>query len=169
MAEMDSRVDGSGTFSRVLLATDGSPDAALAARKAVAISKGTGAELHVVHVWNEIHTTHFSGFVRHELERRGREVLADAVRRVEEIGGRVAGEHLAVGRTVEGILEVQKNIGADVIIAGSRGMGAVRTVIMGSVSMELARRAPCPVLVVHGEEKGAAVSETGAAAESGAR
>ena len=30
---------------------------------------------------------------------------------------------------------------------------------MGSVSMELARRAPCPVLVVHGEERSSLARE----------
>ena len=36
--------------TRVLLATDGSPDAALAAQSAIELSERTGSELHVVHV-----------------------------------------------------------------------------------------------------------------------
>ncbi len=36
--------------TRVLLATDGSPDAELAAQSAVELCERTGSELHVVHV-----------------------------------------------------------------------------------------------------------------------
>jgi len=38
-------------LEKVLLATDGSKDAALAARAAVDVCEVTGAKLHVVHVW----------------------------------------------------------------------------------------------------------------------
>lgn len=155
--------------SAVLLATDGSPGAALAVRKAVAISEGTGAELHVAHVWHEIPSAHYERFIERELKRKGREVLEAAAQHVESIGGRVAGSHLAEGRSVEGILGVREKVGADVIVVGSRGLGAVRSAIMGSVSMELVRRAPCPVLVVHGEEELSPESKRAGASEKSAK
>ena len=155
----EDRVGGDETFSSILLATDGSSQATLAARKAVAISKGIGAELHVVHVWHSIPSPHYGAFIRRELEQQGWEILEAAVRYAEGIGGRVADVHLVVGQSVEGILVVQEEIGADVIVVGSRGLGAFGRAIMGSVSTELARRAPCPVLVVHGEKKGLSVRE----------
>lgn len=37
--------------TRILLATDASPDAALALRAAVDLFTKTGAQLHVVHAW----------------------------------------------------------------------------------------------------------------------
>ncbi len=39
---------------RILLATDGSEDAALATRAAVELSKKGGSELHLVHVWRDV-------------------------------------------------------------------------------------------------------------------
>ncbi len=45
--------------TRILLATDGSPDAALAARSAVELSGNTGSELRVVHV-GEFLPTYFA-------------------------------------------------------------------------------------------------------------
>ncbi len=45
--------------TRILLATDGSPDAALAARSAVELSGNTGSETHVVHV-GEFLPTYFA-------------------------------------------------------------------------------------------------------------
>ena len=45
---------------------------------------------------------------------------------------------------------------ADLLVVGSRGYGSVRGVILGRVSAELARSAPCPLLVV---PRGAAVPD----------
>ena len=39
---------------KILLATDGSEDAALRARAAVDLSSRTGSELHVVHAWHTV-------------------------------------------------------------------------------------------------------------------
>ena len=49
---------------KVLLATDGSKDAALAARAAADVCEGTGAELHVVHVWFNVLTARLRPFMR---------------------------------------------------------------------------------------------------------
>jgi nucleotide-binding universal stress UspA family protein len=43
-----------GFPNKILLATDGSEDAALAARAAIELSGETGAELHVVHAWQSV-------------------------------------------------------------------------------------------------------------------
>jgi len=43
-------------LGKVLLATDASKDATLAARAAVDVCERTGAELHVVHVWYSVPT-----------------------------------------------------------------------------------------------------------------
>ena len=49
--EFDAREERERMPEKVLLATDGSKDAALAARAAVDVCEGTGAQLHVVHAW----------------------------------------------------------------------------------------------------------------------
>jgi nucleotide-binding universal stress UspA family protein len=46
------------------------------------------------------------------------------------------------------ILEQAARDGADLLVAGSRGYGPVRSVLMGSVSRHLVDHAPCPVLIV---------------------
>lgn len=65
--------------------------------------------------------------------------LPDAERRVL-VGG--PGTELAL---------LADEIGATVIVVGSRGRGAIKRALLGSVSDHLVRHAPCPVLVVRDE------------------
>jgi len=59
----------------------------------------------------------------------------------------------ATGRALAGtpgptIAEACEEVGADLLVAGSRGYGPVMRVLIGSVSTQLVHKAPCPVLVV---------------------
>ncbi|HEX8028757.1 MAG TPA: universal stress protein [Vicinamibacterales bacterium] len=49
---------------------------------------------------------------------------------------------------IDGILKEARRLGADVIVMGWRGHGAVRRLLTGSVSRGVVRRASCSVLVV---------------------
>ncbi|MDF2703628.1 MAG: UspA [Rubrobacteraceae bacterium] len=142
-----------GFPEKVLLATDGLESSALATRAAVDLAKGGGAELHMVHVWHTVPSPHYDHLIRSGLEDAGGERLEAQVRRIEEEGGTVAGVHLREGRPVEAIVEQAEEIGAGLVIVGSRGMGRLGRLVMGSVSTGLAHRSPCPVLIVReGEE-----------------
>jgi nucleotide-binding universal stress UspA family protein len=44
-----------------------------------------------------------------------------------------------------------EEVGATVVVVGSRGHGAIKRALLGSVSDHLVRHAPCPVLVVRDE------------------
>jgi nucleotide-binding universal stress UspA family protein len=55
---------------------------------------------------------------------------------------------LIQGPTVEMVLKEAKKLGADAIIIGSHGHGAVHRLLLGSVSEGVLRGAECPVLVV---------------------
>jgi nucleotide-binding universal stress UspA family protein len=74
---------------------------------------------------------------------------AIVTRTVKAVDERIA----ATGRALSGvpgaaIAEACEETGADLLVAGSRGYGPVRRVLLGSVSTQLAHKAPCPVLVV---------------------
>jgi len=137
---------------KVLLATDGSKDAALAARAAVDVCEGTGAELHVVHVWFNVPTARLSPFMRTELHKRGNELLEEGVKRVEDAGGLVTDTHLVEGRAADEILDLTGQIGADLVVIGSRGLGTVGRIALGSVSETVIHHSRCPVLVLRGGE-----------------
>jgi nucleotide-binding universal stress UspA family protein len=143
-----------GFPQKVLLATDGLENTALAARAAVDLAKGGGAELHVVHVWHTIPSPHYDRLIRSGLRDAGRETLDEQVRWIEEEGVAVAGSYLREGRPVEEIVGQAEEIGAGLLVVGSRGMGRLGRLVMGSVSTGLAHRSSCPVLIVReGEEE----------------
>jgi nucleotide-binding universal stress UspA family protein len=52
------------------------------------------------------------------------------------------------GNAAESIAELAESIGADVVVAGNRGYGAVAALFLGSFTFRLLQIAPCPVLVV---------------------
>lgn len=141
----------SGFLSRVLLASDGSADAALAARAAADLCGTTGSELHVVHAWQGVPSrmnSQGSGSLLHELEARER--LEEQTERLEERGATVAGEHLRQGRPADEIAGLAEELEAGLVVVGSRGLGPVKRLVMGSVSRSVVRLASCPTLVVSG-------------------
>ena len=93
-----------GFPGKVLLATDGLENTTLAARAAIDLAKGGGAELHVVHVWHTVPSTHFDRVIRSGLEDAGRETLEEQVRWIEDAGGTVSEAHLWEGQVVEAII-----------------------------------------------------------------
>ena len=51
------------------------------------------------------------------------------------------------GRPASAIIDDARAFAADIIIVGSRGHGAIASLLLGSVSAEVVDHAPCPVLV----------------------
>ena len=151
--------------TKILLATDGSSEAELATRTAVDLSQRTDSELHVIHVL-DVHPTALlypeatdpegvempdpilEEDLQQSSEQRGREVLDEEVERVRSAGGTVAQAHLMMGGAAREIVHLAEDLGADLIVMGTRGRGGIRRALMGSVSDSVIRHAHCPVLVV---------------------
>jgi nucleotide-binding universal stress UspA family protein len=134
--------------TKVLLATDDSGDAEIAATTAVGLAKNTSSEVHVVHVWRPVPSVHFDELVKQEMRREAQEVLDEQVKKIEGLGGSVAQAHLREGGTSEEIVAVAAEIRAGLVAVGSRGKGRIRRALMGSVSDAVVRHARCPVMVV---------------------
>ncbi len=133
----------------ILLATDGSREAELAATTAADLAKSTNSELHVVHVGEFLPTMLAQTEVEPaQLEREAQQLLDEQVRRVEEAGGTVKAAHLRLGRADEEIVDLAQSTGAGMIVMGSRGHGRIRRALMGSVSESVVRHAHCPVTIV---------------------
>jgi nucleotide-binding universal stress UspA family protein len=145
--------------TKILLATDGSKEAQLAATTAADLAKRTGSELHLVYVGHMPPVFYESpgtwaldrdvlGRMEERAEEGARTMLDEQVQRVREAGGEVAGAHARLGRPDEEIVGLAEELGAGLIVLGSRGLGLLRRALMGSVSHSVIRHAHCPVLVV---------------------
>ncbi|MDP8973447.1 MAG: universal stress protein [Actinomycetota bacterium] len=142
--------------TKILLATDGSEEAALAARTATDVADKTNSELHVVLV--ELPAAYVGMGPpeiadippprQEELDQDARRLLDAQVKQIEGDGSTVAQAHLRVGRPDEQIVALAEEIGVGLIVMGSRGLGGLRRLLMGSVSDSVVRHAHCPVLIV---------------------
>jgi nucleotide-binding universal stress UspA family protein len=161
--------------TKILLATDGSSEAELATRTAVDLSQKTDSELHVIHVMDvakvslsmamlypeatdpegvELPDPVLEEDLEQRAQQQGREVLDEEVERVRSAGGTVAQSHLTMGDVEREIVHLAEDLGAGLIVMGSRGRGGMRRALMGSVSDLVVRHAHCPVLVVrHVEDR----------------
>lgn len=60
--------------------------------------------------------------------------------------------HARIGDAVEEILGLAEDIGADLIVIGSRGRGGFRRVLLGSTTEAIVREAGCAVIVARPKE-----------------
>ena len=149
--------------TKILLATDASRDAELARTTAVDMATTTDSELHVVTVAPGYPSVdvNIPQVVEH-LHTQAEKVLQEQVEKIAQAGGKVAQKHLKIAdpmgerHRAQQIVRVAEEIGAGLIVIGSRGRGGVRRALMGSVSDSVVRHAHCPVLVVRYEKERAA-------------
>ncbi len=144
---------------KILVATDGSEEAALAAHAAADLSDRARAELHVVHAWQDLRPPTLPAMAMDEYsrayeqyEREAGELLEEQAERLRSAGGTVSGTHLRKGRPAEEIADLAEELGVDLVVVGSRGLGPVKRLVVGSVSEGVVSLASCPTLVVRGGE-----------------
>ncbi len=151
--------------TKILLATDGSREAQLAASTAADIANATNSELHLLTVApgnpDPVYYIHEGG-LRYETYQQALEavkgeaqrVLDEQVRKVEEAGGNVKEAHLRIGeRRDQAVVHLGEELGVGLIVMGSRGLGGVRRALMGSVSDSVVHHAHCPVMIVRPEKQ----------------
>lgn len=150
--------------TKILLAVDGSVESERAARMAITLSERLDSELHVVHVGQipNVYSAPESVILDPEYYERMRELargdarekLEEEVEKVKGMGGNVAGAHTEIGRPDAGIVRLAEQIGAGLVVVGSRGLGPLRRALLGSVSESVVHHAHGPVLVVRGDGRG---------------
>ena len=152
--------------TRILLATDGSEDAAFAAHTAVNLANETGSELHVVYVEevprrlsdseSSLESMIDPGFekqMRQHAQAAASQRLEEQVQRIKEAGGEITQAHPMFGRPHTDIVHLAEELDAGIVVVESRGEGGVRRALLGSVSDSVVRHAHCPVLVVRQEKQ----------------
>jgi nucleotide-binding universal stress UspA family protein len=138
---------------RVLLAVDGSEGAAEAVSLARMMAWPEGSRLRVVSVVElEAWMTSLprpTGAASPVLESEIAAYFEDEQRRIVELFSPERDVETVIlhGRPATMIIEEARDFAAEVVMVGSRGHGAIATLILGSVSAEVVDHAPSPVLV----------------------
>jgi nucleotide-binding universal stress UspA family protein len=146
---------------KILVAIDGSQEASAAARVTGEIAKATGSEAHLVyamqeeryrpHLGPEVWETWEEGF--EHAKSSARSWVEEQAERMRSEGVKTAESHLLLGRPDAAIVWLAEEIGARLVVVGSRGLGGMKRTLIGSVSDSVARHAHCPVMVVRKETR----------------
>lgn len=139
-------------FNSILIPVDGSENSKRALECAIDLAKRYSAKLTVIHVV-PLATAIVTGpevlavDVSRQLEESGKNILALAMEVVRSAG---LTEHsrMIQGRPGNEIVEVAEEEGIDLIVIGSRGLGAVARFFLGSVSDHVVHNACCPVMII---------------------
>lgn len=137
---------------RVLVGVDFSECSQIALEEVARRPWPAQSELRVVTVVEPVDLVASATFVPRVLEAK----TEAAQSRVEEAAAALAGHGLPVSsRVISGSPHMALNDeatiwGADLVVVGSRGYGAFRRLLLGSVASAVARGAPCSVEIVRG-------------------
>ncbi len=134
----------------IVIGIDGSRDSEAAVAEALRLAGDLGASVTFVCARVAPNIMLGEPFYQRELDAQAghaRAVVDDALARAAEAGVEADYEILD-GPPAEAILSVAETHDADLLVVGSRGLGAVQGVLFGSVSKSLVTRSDRPVLVV---------------------
>lgn len=137
-------------FERVLVPTDGSDAASVAADHGVAFAAATDAAMHVVHV---VDLTPLSGDlgsteVIAALEESGQRAVDDVIGRAEGAGLRSVEASVLSGTAARAVSDYVEARDIDLIVMGTHGRTGLERYLIGSVTEKVVRVATVPVLTV---------------------
>lgn len=142
-------------FNSIVVATDGSDHAEMAVRMACDLALKYGSRLHIVHTPQAVGDTLIVGYTavpvpptREEVEASGREVIGAAEAVVRGSGVTNFTSQLVSGDPAHAVVEEAKEVKADLIVMGRRGLGSLSGLLVGSTTAKVSQLAPCAVLTV---------------------
>jgi nucleotide-binding universal stress UspA family protein len=148
--------DAGPMMRKIVVGLDGSPGSLQALEWAYGQAVLSGAELTAVHGW----IYPYPG-ARTSVSEPRTQMQLDAMEELksslESLGPRLTGgtihihAKLVEQSAAESLLEEAKD--ADLLVVGSRGRGALRSSLLGSVTHTVAQHAPCPVVVIRAPEQ----------------
>jgi nucleotide-binding universal stress UspA family protein len=137
-------------FRKILHANDGSEQAFNALSLALKIAKQSGADLHMVSVEEIDYLPETMEDVREETLVAGRRfhtVINRSRAMAEECQVKLT-THVVAGHPVRDIVDLARDLKADLLVVGASGHSALYDRMVGSRADRIVHLAPCPVLVV---------------------
>ena len=141
-------------FHNILVAVDGSPHADRALSEAIDIARGSRAKLTIITAVGEPRTGVTMALAAGAAASLGPALLREAERIVRTAEHRVPDDVSVTTIVTEepiraALLKRIREGNHDLVVMGSRGRGAVRSAVLGSVSHHVLHHSPVPVLIVH--------------------
>lgn len=140
-------------YKKILIPTDGSETAGLAARQGVELAKALGAEVYGLYV---IDISAFTGVPTEAIWESMRGLLEDegnkALKEVEGIAKKNGVKFEALlreGVPSEDIIKTCEEKGIDLIVMGTAGRTGLNRFLLGSVAEKVVRTSTRPVMVIH--------------------
>jgi nucleotide-binding universal stress UspA family protein len=139
-------------MERIVIATDGSPSSLEAVEFGLELAREHEAEVRFVHVAPALDRSFVDGIgvpaaAPHRIDEADRRSLEEALELAHERN--VAGTaELLSGTPADEIVAYADTVDADLIVVGTRGHGALASVVLGSVSLGVLHETRRPVLVV---------------------
>jgi nucleotide-binding universal stress UspA family protein len=140
-------------IEKILVPVDFSPHSGRAQELAGDLARTFGAEIHLLHCY-ELPVRAMMPYDLAVPEEIWTAVRDAAGRKLDKARDKVRGEglpvesHLSGSPPFQAITAVAEDIGADLIVMGTRGLTGLKHVLLGSVAERTLRTAPCPVLTV---------------------
>ncbi len=141
----------------ILVAVDGSAHSKRALEFACDIAKKYEANMHLLHVVQQPMQDHVltlgaasvmvSG-TKADLKRAGKQVIQAATDLAKKRGATAVTSELAGGDPAKAIIDSSKELKADMIVMGSRGLSELSGILMGSVSHKVSHLAKCTCVTV---------------------
>ncbi|MGA6966402.1 MAG: universal stress protein [Xanthobacteraceae bacterium] len=137
-------------FSKMLHANDGSEHAFNALTLALKIAKQSNAELHMICVEEIDYLPETMEDVRQETGVAGRRFhsVVNRARSMAEESQVKLKTHVVAGHPVRDIVDLARDLKADLLVVGASGHSALYDRMIGSRADRIVHLAPCPVLVV---------------------
>ncbi|MFB9279587.1 universal stress protein [Cohnella cellulosilytica] len=140
-------------FNHILVPYDGSEPAGRALDKAIQLARrDTGTRITVAHVINLLPvaigdmTFAQPESYQEEVRKQGEQIIENVKQQVGELPG--SDVVILAGSPASAILDYAESSACDLIIIGSRGLGAFRELMVGSVSHNVILHSPIPVMVM---------------------
>ena len=137
-------------FKNILVAVDGSEHGLKAARTAGNMARALQADLRVVVAYEPVPTYIGQPNLQEAITARlaySDKILSEALAEIGGIPGVMKTEALE-GPPAEAVLAAADTWNVDLIIMGTRGLGRLASVVIGSQSQKVIAHAKCPVLLV---------------------
>ncbi len=101
--------------------------------------------LSMVGIPSNIDNTRFDHEIIHNI---GKRIAEAAAAQAHDLGATAVASEIAEGDVADAILDTAKRLDADLIVVGSRGLGRISGLLMGSVSQKVSQLSDSPCLIV---------------------